>query len=273
MRRLFWFGLIAIAVWGAWPAAKVQAAAPVAPVTLYLHGHHGGPHSMDYLMQTAAKNDHARTVLTATVSPTGRVRLSGHWRQGTQRPLIKVVFQDNRTMRYTRISNWMHAVLVTLQTRYHIQQFNVVAHSLGNAAVLFYELRFGQDRSLPQLAKYVAIAGNFDGIPGRHRGQHANHLRPDGRPAWLAPAFRQALALRHHFPAHQVAILNLYGNLDDGTHSDGKILNASSRSLGYLLGQKARHYQARVFNGALAQHSLLRLNPRVAAATNRFLWH
>ncbi|WP_179394621.1 alpha/beta hydrolase [Lacticaseibacillus absianus] len=244
-----------------------------APATLYLHGHFGGPHSMDYLMHAAEVADKAHAVITATVKRNGHVRLRGRWPANTRRPLVKIVFQNNRTMRYHRISNWLHNVLVALQRRYHIKRFNIVAHSLGNAAVLFYMLRYGQDRTLPQLNKYAAIAGNFDGIPGRHRGQHPNALLPSGRPRWLAPPFRQALALRRHFPVDQVDILNLYGNLDDGTHSDGKILNASSRSLGYLLGKQARHYQEKAFNGAMAQHSMLRLNAKVATTINRFLWH
>ncbi|WP_461225855.1 alpha/beta hydrolase [Lacticaseibacillus suihuaensis] len=256
---------------GVRPAEAVPATR--APATLYLHGHFGGPRSMDYLMHEAEVEDQAHTVITATVSRHGHVTLRGRWPKATRRPLVKIVFKNNRTLRYDRIVNWLHNVLVALQRKYGMQKFNIVAHSLGNAAVLFYELHYGQDRSLPQLQKYAAIAGNFDGIPGRHRGQHPNHLLPDGRPHWIAPPYQDAINLRHVFPKDQVDILNLYGNLEDGSHSDGKILNASSRSLRFLLGKQARSYREKEFLGWDARHGLLRLNHRVAKTVNRFLWH
>lgn len=250
----------------------VHAAVPRATPTLYLHGHHGGPHSMDALMASAERTDRAHAVITAVVSRRGTVTLHGRWPVGTRKPLVKIVFRNNRTLRYQRISTWLRNVLVAMQRRYGITRFNVVAHSLGNAAVLFYELRYGRNQVLPQLNKYVAIAGNFDGIPGKHRGQHPNHILPGGRPAWLAPPFKHALRRQDNLDLHTADVLNLYGNLEDGTHSDGKVLNASSRALKYLLAGHVHSYHEREFVGWRAQHSLLRVNVGVAESVNTFLW-
>lgn len=248
-------------------AAKMRAIP-----TLYLHGHHGGPRSMDALMVSAESSDRAHAVITAVVSRRGKVHLRGKWPRGTRRPLVKIVFKNNRTLRYHRISTWLHSVLVALQRRYGVTHFNVVAHSLGNAAVLFYELRYGRDHRLPQLNKYAAIAGNFDGIPGRHRGQHRNHIMPGGRPAWIAPQFRHALRRQDNLDLHNAEVLNIYGNIEDGSHSDGKVLNASSRALKYLLKGHVRTYHSHEFLGWRAQHSMLRLNPEVATAVDDFIW-
>lgn len=251
--------------------APTKAAAR-STVTLYLHGHHGGERSMDDLIRSAETDNDAHSVITAIVRRDGTVRLKGAWPKKTVRPLVKVVFRNNRTMRYHRISNWLRNVLEALQSRYGISKFNIVAHSLGNAAVLFYELRYGHDAYLSQLRKYVAIAGNFDGIPGKHRDQHRNRIMSDGRPEWFAPKFKDAMRLRNNFPKKQVKVLNIYGNLGGGMHSDGKVLNASSRSLGFLLRRRAKSYREIKIDGWDAQHSVLRTNPQVALDVNEFLF-
>lgn len=273
MRKRLMLIMLTLAVaLGLAPVHAGQAATVRQVPTLYLHGHRAGPNAMNALMQTAEREDHATSVLTATVNNEGAVTFAGKWPAASHRPLVKVVFLNNRTLRYNRISDWLRDVLVALQQRYGVTRYNIVAHSLGNAAVLFYELRYGQYQQLPQLQKYVAIAGNFDGIPGVHRPNHKHRLGPNGKPPWVAPDYRRALGLRHHFPAHQVAVLNIYGDLGDGRHWDGKVNNVSSRSLRYLLGGRLRSYQTLEFTGPLAQHRLLRTNPMVIKAVDHFLW-
>lgn len=239
------------------------------PVTLYLHGAHGTKRSMTPLIQ-AAQWDTNASVITAKVNRAGEVKFAGHWRANAKQRLVKVVFANNQTRNYATLATWLHHVLLGLQQRYHVQQFNVVAHSLGNAGLVFYELKYGQNKHLPQLKKYVAIAGNFDGIPGKHLGQHANWLTPSGKPAWLAPNYRFALKHRHAFP-RGVKVLNLFGNHHD--HQDGKVLNASSKSLGYLLRGRLASYQTHTFYGQHATHSGLRKSWQVANMVDHYLFN
>lgn len=242
-------------------------------VTLYLHGHHGNKRSMQFLMSSAVFEDHAHMGVTAFVNSRGHVRLKGHWPKNTRRPLVNVVFKNNRTRSYAKVSLWLHRTLVALKHRYGFERYNIVAHSLGNAAVLFNELKYSRHRRLPKLHKYVAIAGNFDGVPGRHKRQHANRLLGNGRPAWLAPKYKYALRHRNRLQMKGARVLNIYGRLHEhGRHFDGKILNPSSRSLKYLLRGKVAGYRERRFVGPDAQHSRLQTNPRVADAVNRFIW-
>ncbi|WP_125708277.1 alpha/beta hydrolase [Lacticaseibacillus porcinae] len=239
------------------------------PVTLYLHGAHGNQRSMSHLVK-AAQWDADASVITAKVDRQGRVKFSGHWHAHAKQRLVKVVFADNKTRNYDTLATWLHTVLLGLQQQYNVQQFNVVAHSLGNAGLLFYELKYGQDQQLPQLKKYVAIAGNFDGIPGKHRGQHTNWLTPSGKPAWLAPDYQFALQHRDAFP-RGVKVLNLFGDHHD--HQDGKVLNASSQSLGYLLRGRLASYQTHTFYGSHATHSGLRKSWRVADMVDHYLFN
>lgn len=241
-------------------------------VTLYLHGHRGNPKSMAPLMESAVFEKHAHTGVTAFVANNGKVTLKGHWPAHTKRPLVNVIFKNNRTHSYYKISHWFRNVLIALKHKYGFKRFNVVAHSLGNAAVLFDELKFSRDKKLPQLKKYVAIAGNFDGVPGVHKDQHPNQLLTSGRPKWLAPKYRWALAHRQNLRIRQARILNIYGRLNRHVHFDGKILNPSSRSLGYLVRNRVKSYRERRFTGWDAEHTRLRTNPNVARAVNGFIW-
>lgn len=244
-----------------------------AVATLYIHGHHADPGAMNFLMASAAWQDNAHFVVTATVSPQGQVQLSGKWPAGTQHPLVKVLFENNHTRNYRLLRVWLHNVLVALHHRYGIRRFNVVAHSLGNAAVMNYELANSDKRGLPKLQKYVAIAGNFDGIPGRHKNQHPNFIMADGLPHWRAPWYKFAYRHRSRFDMQQTSVLNIYGNLRNGTHSDGKILNASTKSLKPLIKGHIGRYQAQEFVGENVQHRRLRENPRVANRVDKFLFN
>lgn len=263
--------LLGIGVSALSPAVEATPKPRTTP-TLYLHGYGGGPKSMASLMHQAVIHDHAQTALIARVSPTGHVQLSGNWQAHNRHPLIQVVFTNNHTRDAHLLSRWLEDVLVALQARYQFTQFNVVAHSLGNSAVLAYLLDNSHQSKLPQLAKYVAIAGNFDGIPGQHHHQHPNTILANGRPTWETPAYRDAVQARDQLQLQNTHILNLYGNLGNGSDSDGKILNASSRSLGYLVRGRVASYQEQEFYGKHAQHRQLRLNPSVAKTANNFLW-
>lgn len=268
MRRFCCLVFLLVISWVTVPQTAVHATTQ--PVTVYLHGHNGNRHSMLALMAAAKRQKQATPALVMTVSAADQVTCYGQLTAHTPRPLVQVVFLDRHELDYHRLRRWLYNVLATLNSRYDVRQVNLVAHSLGNTAVLFYLLRWGRDAHLPQVAKWVSIAGNFDGIAGMHLQPQHNHLNANGRPHLLAPAFRQAMLWRDRFPA--VAILNIYGNLADGSASDGRILNASSRALGFLVAGHAASYTERRFSGPAAQHSRLRENPQVATAANDFLW-
>ncbi len=52
--------------------------------------------------------------------------------------------------------------------------------------------------------------------------------------------------------------------LKDGTHSDGRVSNSSSKSLKYLLGNSPKSYRESKYEGEPAQHSQLHENENVA---------
>ncbi|MCP8592610.1 alpha/beta hydrolase, partial [Acinetobacter baumannii] len=61
-------------------------------------------------------------------------------------------------------------------------------------------------------------------------------------------------------------------DLKDGTHSDGRVSNSSSKSLKYLLGNSPKSYRESKYEGESAQHSQLHENENVANELIDFLW-
>ena len=72
------------------------------------------------------------------------------------------------------------------------------------------------------------------------------------------------LSLHKIYCGKEIEVLNIYGDLQDGSHSDGRVSNSSSQSLQYLLRGSAKSYQEMKFKGAKAQHSQLHENKDVA---------
>ncbi|MGV0168214.1 alpha/beta hydrolase [Furfurilactobacillus sp. WILCCON 0119] len=240
--------------------------------TLFLHGYGGGSSSTKDMINAAQSSGAATKVLTATVSHSGNVSLSGHWQRGKVNPMVQVIFKDNKNGHFFQNATWLKRVVTALQRRYHITQFNVVAHSMGNLDLMYYEARFGQKRTLPQLNKYVALAGHFDGILGMDDKANQNHLLSNGQPTRMNDSYRYLLKHQANFPKNQISVLNVYGNLNDGTASDGRVSNVSSKSLAYLLGTTPRHYTAKMITGKGAQHSRLHNNAAVNKLIIDFLW-
>ena len=91
-----------------------------------------------------------------------------------------------------------------------------------------------------------------------------------GKPNQVTQTFQRLLPLREVFPQNQIDVLNIYGDYKNG--SDGSVLNASSRSLKYLVADNAKSYQEKKIIGKLAQHSQLHENPEVDKILIQFLW-
>jgi len=272
-----WVGVVVIiaAIAGGFWWQQSQQNAPVTdkvaignPATIYLHGFGGGPGSTNTLIKNAEK-DGAQKVLTATVAPSGKVTWTGD-PQKVKHPIIQVLFTNNRNPDYTVDGTWVRNVMRGLKRQYGVTEVNIVAHSMGNMAAMFYATRYGNDKDVPTLKAYVAIAGHYDGILGRDDQPNRIKLNAQGYPTPVNETYADLVRLRDKFPKN-VRVLNLYGNLEDGSNSDGRVANNSSRSLKYLVAPSQASYREQMFKGKDAQHSALHQNPAVAKAVDDFL--
>lgn len=260
-------------------ATNKQATTP----TVFVHGWRGSAHSTNDLIRSIQERRLGQKVLTITVAANGKLSYSGFWRHGVKNPLIQIVYTNNRAgeVQYER---WLVKIMHQLHRRYHVQTVNLVGHSMGAYAVTYYTLKHGQQTNLPRVAKLVALAGPFDGIMGKKRAfhpkdgttwtdrPHANHLKANGKPVKVHPEYRRLLQLRQQFPK-QTKVLNVYGDLKDGSHSDGVVSVTSATALGYLVKQRAASYRVAKVTGPNAQHSRLHQNNhRVNRLLREFLF-
>ena len=140
-----------------------------------------------------------------------------------------------------------------------------------NVQLKVYNLPNVNDKSLPQVAYLVAIAGHYNGLVGQSNVQDAKVNSKTGEPDKMDSAYRELLGLRQSFPRN-TAVLNIYGDAGDGSHSDKDVPVNSAKSLKYLVSDRAKSYQEVEIHGKNAQHSKLHNNSQVNRELIKFLW-
>ncbi|WP_375712630.1 alpha/beta hydrolase [Staphylococcus chromogenes] len=246
----------------------VQAPTP----TLFLHGYGGTKNSMKYLINQAEARGVTKDIVVAHVSRDGDVKFDGKISKGATNPIVQIVLDDNTQGDLNENALWIRQVLEKLQHDYHVKQFNFVAHSMGNVSFAQYMVDYGRDTSLPQLKKEVNLAGTFNGVLGMNEEVNEIQVDRNGKPSDMNPPYQEFMQLKSIYKDKNIDVLNMYGDLLDGTHSDGRVSNSSSKSLKYLLGDSPKSYQEVKYEGKEAQHSALHENEEVAQQMIRFLW-
>lgn len=239
--------------------------------TIFLHGYNGGASSTNYLIKHAEKSGAAQKALVVHVYKNGVMAFKGYWQRSLKNPMVQVIFQDNHAPQKTQIY-WLHQVLLQLKSRYGVDQYNAVGHSLGANDIVNQALKYGHDRRLPTLKKMVTIGGPFDGLTGYLNAETERQVRRmAAKPVRFTSHFAAMLKQRHNFPKN-VKMLNVIGDTDDGFNNDGYVSVASARSIGYVLKQKLATYEEQFYSGSTAAHCALNQNPQVAKAMISFLW-
>lgn len=237
--------------------------------TLYIHGWKGTAASTNHLIEAAVATGKAKKVLTITVSPTGTLTYTGKWQKKLKYPLIQVLFQNNQA-EIPQQAKWINTVIRSLQTHYGISAFNIVSHSMGGPSTYYWAVHY-YNRSYPQFNKFVPIAGPFDGVIYIDDSPNVNYFTSTGAPKIQDTAYKNYYLLRNKFPK-ETKILNIYGNLEDGTNSDSLVTTVSARSLAYLLKKRVAYYREVQITGANAQHSKLHNNATVNNYVDKFLF-
>ncbi|WP_432370209.1 alpha/beta hydrolase [Staphylococcus chromogenes] len=240
--------------------------------TLFLHGYGGTKNSMKYLINQAEARGVTKDIVVAHVSRDGDVTFDGKISKQATNPIVQIVLDDNTQGDLNENALWIRQVLEKLQQDYHVKQFNFVAHSMGNVSFAQYMIDYGRDSSLPQLKKEVNLAGTFNGVLGMNEEVNEIQVDRNGKPSHTNPPYQEFMQLKSIYKDKNIDVLNMYGDLLDGTHSDGRVSNSSSKSLKYLLGDSPKSYQEVKYEGKEAQHSALHENEEVAQQMIHFLW-
>lgn len=266
-------------------ANQVQDIQPVKAVskttpTFFFHGWGSSYHAEEKMVQAIKHADVTKSVIRVNVKRNGKAVMHSTLNSHARNPIVEVNFDDNKlsgARSYVKAYQNRGAIYVrnainAVVNRYHYQHINIVAHSMGNLEDAYYIKRFIRTNSRIKLDHLVAIAGHYDGIVGMD--DEPNRLKLDsksGKPNRMVPEYRGLLSLRRTFPRN-TRVLNIFGNLENGTNSDGDVSVNSARSLRYLLNGRAKSYHELMIKGKNAQHSHLHNNRQVNQALVKFLW-
>ncbi|WP_426423180.1 alpha/beta hydrolase [Pediococcus acidilactici] len=258
-------------------AKYVQSTTP----TLFVHGWGSSFHAEEKMVDAARQAGVTNTVVRADVAKNGQVTFNHSIPADAINPIVEVNLADNKLTAnndhedyvsgYHRGGEYIKQVVVALEKQHHYHSINLVGHSMGNLEIINYLNDNLHNAKLPQVAHLVAIAGHYNGLMGEKKSEQVTVNQATGKPSWMAPAYRELLNLRKNFPI-STAVLNIYGDLDDGSHSDEAVPVNSAKSLKYLVSSRAKSYTELEIHGKNAQHSKLHNNARVNRALIKFLW-
>lgn len=245
----------------------VQSSTP----TLFFHGY-GSSYEAETQMTDAAKSAGVtKKVIRVNVSPNGYVKLIGAIPKKARNPIVEVNFDNNKMTNYVTAGKWVKDVIKELQEDYHFKQVNFVGHSMGNMAINYYIMNYAGKKGQPKVNRVVDIAGHFDGILGMDDKANRLKLAKNGKPDKMNKSYEKLMKLRKVYPTN-TQVLNIFGDVGDGSHSDTRVSNASSQSLKYLVSGRAKSYKEKKIKGKMAQHSKLHENKQVDKLLINFLW-
>lgn len=244
--------------------------------TLFFHGGGSSYHAEEHMVDAAKKASVTKSVIRAEVSKTGKVSLVGTWPKDAKNPICEVNYENNRQLDFNKHGEYATNVVKALQKKYGIKKLNMVGHSLGNISIIYYMLQNGNKKNMPQIQKQVDIAGHFAGLdfdrmPAALKQPKGMKLSSNGKPNKMNSTYKQMTGVRKLYAKKDVKVLNIVGNIGDGT--DGTVDNLSSLSLKYLIGDGKSSYKLVMINGKKAQHSKLHENAQVDRELIKFLWN
>lgn len=252
----------------------VQSSTP----TIFVHGWGSSSHAEEKMANAARDAGVTKTIVRANVDKKGNVTFNRQIPSNAVNPIVEVNLEDNKlagyqddyTQGYRHGGTYVKNVVVALQRQHHYKQINLVGHSMGNLEIINYINDNVNNKKLPKVAHLVAIAGHYNGLVGEHEAESKVDAQT-GEPEQQDSAYRELLGLRQNFPKN-TAVLNIYGDVGDGSHSDEDVPVNSAKSLKYLVADRAKSYQEVEIHGKNAQHSKLHNNSQVNRLLINFLW-
>lgn len=243
--------------------------------TIFFHGYKSSVIGEKHMVHAIEKAGVTDQVICADVAKDGKVKLIGEWKKNAKNPICEVNYQNNDNLDYDLYGQYATNVVKALQKRYGIKKINMVGHSMGNISIIYYMLKNGQNKNMPQLQKQVDIAGPFSGLAFGEKPADVTQpenltLDENGKPNKIIATYRKMMGARKAYPKGQVSVLNIIGDTGGGT--DRVVPNVSSLSLKYLVADRAKSYQVIKITGNNTQHTKLHESNVVDEILIKYLW-
>ena len=249
--------------WSALKPLKQPALVPTA--TFFVHGM---PSSyVSELQMTRFLVDAGMTpsadVIVANVKSNGDVILSHHLPKNPVNPIIEVNFKNNREKSIRQMAFWIRDAVEAVQREYPVRRINFVGHSTGPVPILYYVMMTRHNQTLPRVNRIISLGGAINGALTPFNSMQTASVTDDGYPADDVTKDYLALQPLHNCFPRYIKVDNIYGNLSDENDSDGRVTNASSQSMRYLVKSRAKSYKEIELTGPDVYHSGLHNSKRV----------
>ncbi|MGM0172270.1 hypothetical protein IGJ39_002379 [Enterococcus sp. AZ140] len=236
--------------------------------TLFVHGYKGTVNSFKGMIDRLETESKGQQELTLIVDINGNVQAQGALSKETTNPMIQVLFEDNENNEWNQ-AEWIRACLVYLQTTDQINKVNIVGHSMGGVSGLRYLVTYGQETTLPQVEKFVALGAPFNDFVD-DSGQNLADLLENG-PTVVSSRYQDYQTMIGNLPTDTQFLL-VAGQLSEVELSDGTVPLNSALAVYALLKQHGNPVMEKVEEGEGASHSMLHENEEVDREVSRFLW-
>lgn len=236
--------------------------------TLFIHGYEGTDFTFNGMLSRFEDEGYGEKQLTLTIQPDGSISEIGDWHNDSAVPFIQVLFADNKNSEWNQ-ADWIKAILVYLKTTYQIEEVNVVGHSMGGVSSFRYLVAYGNEKTQPTVKNFIAIGAPFNDFVTGNENQTLEDLKQNG-PLVLSGRYSEFATAIQHYPA-STTMLNIAGDVEDGSKSDGTVSLSSSLSIGYLMEPNKRTYYEEIVSGKKASHSQLHENEKVDERIREFL--
>ncbi|MDM8213148.1 alpha/beta hydrolase [Enterococcus hirae] len=238
--------------------------------TLFVHGYGGSILSFGPMLSRLQYDNAGQKSMVIYVTKTGELKVIGHLKN-RENPLIQLIFLDPFADEVEQ-SQWIANALRYLY-RHGVMKLNLVGHSMGGVSLL-RALTISQieTQSYPDIKKIVTISSPFNDLELGEDEENvfSTPLLKNG-PAMQMPIYRRfRLTIKRLDP--QIKWLNIAGDLEDGTKSDGSVSYNSAFALRSLLKQHLAYYHEELVSGWQGSHYLLHENPAVDKQIIDFLW-
>lgn len=236
--------------------------------TVFFHGYGSSRNAEKSMSQYLVAKGVSNRRINVTVSKDGQVDFSGKAQAGDKNPVYLVQFVDNQNTDFAKTNRWVTAIMTQLHQQ-GIQTVNLIGHSMGNMAIVYYLKSHVQpSNQLPTVKREIDIAGHFNGL---NREEAAfSDLNENGQPTQETASYQAMAGLENYYKNNPTKVLNIYGNRTGSTQSDSTVPNNSSKSLKSFVFSPST-YQERLISGKNAQHSKLHENKEVDELLVKFL--
>ncbi|MBO0410789.1 alpha/beta hydrolase [Enterococcus hulanensis] len=237
--------------------------------TVFIHGYEGNSFSFGPLLRRFERENVAKREMTIVVQKDGKLSIEGKLKNRNDNPTIMVLFAKDVTDEITQ-SKWIDKVMRYLYQK-KVRRVNLVSHSMGGVSSLRYLLEYAGEKT-PITEHFVAIAAPFNDLEIAEDTEEifAYELTEKG-PSGETPIYQYFDQAMNQLPTN-LHVLDVAGDLKDGTESDGSVSTHSAFALRLLFQKHARSYQELTVTGKSGGHSAITKSAKLEKQLIKFIW-